>query len=38
MFALPSMGSHIFVWGVLGELEGSFSKDPSKKSRPKTAF
>ena len=32
MFALPSVGSNLFVWGVLGELEGSFSKDPSNKS------
>ncbi len=29
MFALPSEGSHIFVWGVLGELEGTFPKVPS---------
>ena len=38
LFALPSVGSNPFCWGVLGELEGSFSKDPSNKSSSKTAF
>ena len=34
MFALPSMGSQSYFWGVLGELEGTFPKVPSNKSRP----
>ena len=34
MFALPSEGSNPFCWGVLGELEGTFSKVPSNKPRP----
>ena len=34
LFALPSMGSNPFCWGVLGELEGTFPKVPSNKSRP----
>ena len=43
MFALPSEGINILFGGVLGELEGTFSKVPSNnpaplKSRPKIAY
>ena len=34
MFALPSEGANPIFGGVLGELEGSFSKDPSNQPRP----
>ena len=37
LFALPFEGINILFGGVLGELEGTFSKVPSNQPRPKTA-
>ena len=34
MFALPSEGTNPIFGGVLGELEGTFSKVPSNNPRP----
>ena len=38
LFALPSLGTYSFFWGVLGELEGTFPKVPSNNPAPRSFF